>query len=111
MIAEDTPGFCRLAESSGISVRRLRRLGVVGEINYQPFDGEGRIVERSELRALMGRLLSVDGQRLRELSRRRDRFVIAVAGGKAKRAAVAGALRGRFMNVLVTDAELAASLT
>src|SRR5262249_757149 len=34
MIGEGTPGFCALAESYGLSVKRLRQLGVVGEINY-----------------------------------------------------------------------------
>src|SRR5262245_17560953 len=57
LIAESTPGFCSLAESYGVSVKRLRQLGVVGEINYQPFDGEGRVVDRPELRALMRRVL------------------------------------------------------
>src|SRR5205807_5530845 len=42
-IAEQTPGFCSLAETYGVSVRRLRELGVVGEINYQPFDVEGHL--------------------------------------------------------------------
>jgi len=36
-----------------VSVKRLRQLGVVGEINYQPFDAGGRIVDRPELRVLM----------------------------------------------------------
>lgn len=109
-IGEQTPGFCALAESYGISVRRLRQLGVVGEINYQPFDAAGRIVDHPELRALMRRVLSVDGDRLQALSERADRHVVAVAGGKAKVEAVRGALRGRFMNVLVTDEDVAAAL-
>jgi DNA-binding transcriptional regulator LsrR (DeoR family) len=109
-IGEQTPGFCSLAESYGVSVRRLRQLGVVGEINYQPFDDDGRIVDRPELRALMRRILSVDGARLQALSRRDDRHVVAVAGGRAKAAAVRGALRGRFMNVLVTDEDCASTL-
>ncbi|HXH83269.1 MAG TPA: sugar-binding domain-containing protein, partial [Candidatus Tectomicrobia bacterium] len=88
LIAEGTPGFCTLADAYGLSVRRLRQLGVVGEINYQPFDADGRIVDRPELRALMHRVLSVEGERLRELSRRDDRWVIAVAGGRPKRDAV-----------------------
>src|SRR5919201_1144057 len=103
LIAEQTPGFCSLAESYGVSVKRLKQLGVVGEINYQPFDSEGRIVDRPELRALMHRVLSVEGERLRAMSRRDDRYVIAVAGGRAKVDAVRGALKGHFMNVLVTD--------
>ena len=110
LIGEQTPGFCSLAESYGVSVKRLRQLGVVGEINYQPFDAAGAIVDRRELRALMHRVLSVDAARLQALSRRADRYVIAVAGGKAKLEAVRGALRGRFMNVLVTDQDVAAGL-
>jgi deoxyribonucleoside regulator len=110
LIAESTPGFCSLAESYGVSVKRLRQLGVVGEINYQPFDADGRIVDRPELRALMHRVLSVEGERLRTLSRRDDRHVIAVAGGRSKVDAVRGALRGRFMNVLVTDEDCANGL-
>ncbi|MGH7309897.1 MAG: sugar-binding transcriptional regulator [Candidatus Rokuibacteriota bacterium] len=106
-IAEQTPGFCSLAESYGVSVRRLREMGVVGEINYQPFDAEGRIVDQPELRALMRRVLSVPGDRLQDLSRSGDRSVIAVAGGRGKIEAVRGALRGRFMNVLVTDEDVA----
>jgi deoxyribonucleoside regulator len=110
LIGEQTPGFCALAESYGVSVKRLKQLGVGGEINYQPFDRDGVIVDRPELRALMHRVLSVDGARLQALSRRADRYVIAVAGGLAKLDAVRGALRGRFMNVLVTDQGVAAAL-
>ena len=110
LIGEQTPGFCALAESYGVSVKRLRQLGVVGEINYQPFDEAGAIVDRPELRALARRILSVDGDRLRALSRQDDRYVIAVAGGKSKVEPVRGALRGRFMNVLVTDEDAATAL-
>ena len=110
LIGEGTPGFCSLAESYGISVKRLLQLGVVGEINYQPFDEEGRIVDRPELRALMRRVLSVPGDRLQALSRRDDRYVVAIAGGRAKLEAVRGAVAGRFMNVLVTDEDVAAAL-
>jgi len=110
LIGEQTPGFCSLAESYGVSVQRLRQLGVVGEINYQPFDAEGRIVDRRELRALSRRLLSVEGDRLQALSRREDRHVVAVAGGRAKVTALRGALHGRFVNVLVTDGDAAVAL-
>lgn len=110
LIGEQTPGFCSLAESYGVSVRRLRQLGVVGEINYQPFDAQGTLVDRPELRVLMRRILSVEGSRLQALSRRDDRYVVAVAGGRAKVEAVRGALRGRFMNTLVTDEDCAARL-
>jgi deoxyribonucleoside regulator len=110
LIAENTPGFCSLAESYGVSVRRLRQLGVVGEINYQPFDAEGRIVDRRELKLLSHRILSVEGDRLQALAKRDDRSVIAVAGGRGKVDAVRGALRGHFVNVLITDEDCARGL-
>jgi DNA-binding transcriptional regulator LsrR (DeoR family) len=55
----------------------------------------------------MRRVLSVTGDGLQELSRRQDRSVVAVAGGRGKIDAVRGALRGRFMNILVTDEDVA----
>jgi DNA-binding transcriptional regulator LsrR (DeoR family) len=109
-IGEQTPGFCSLAESYGVSVRRLRQLGVVGEINYQPFDAGGAVVDHPELRILMHRVVSVDSRRLQALSRHDERYVIAVAGGKGKAEAVRGAVNGKFMNVLVTDEDVALTL-
>jgi len=103
-------GIFSLAVSYGVSVRRLRQLGVVGEINYQPFDASGQVVDRPELRILMHRVLSVDSGRLQALSRREDRHVIAVAGGRGKADAIRGAVNGRFMNVLVTDEDVATAL-
>src|SRR3989454_456027 len=110
MIAEQTPGFCSLAESYGVSVKRLRQLGVVGEINYQPFDAGGRIVDRPELRVLMHRILSVEGSRLQTLSRRPDRHVVAVARGRAeldavRRVPVAVGAADRLGDDRVDDAE------
>src|SRR4030095_12943443 len=101
----DTPGFCSLAESYGVSVKRLRQLGVVGEINYQPFDHEGHIVDRPEPRALMRRVLSVEGARLQALSQRDDRHVVAIAGGRTKLVVVRGAVCGKVLTVLVTPAD------
>jgi DNA-binding transcriptional regulator LsrR (DeoR family) len=110
LIAEATPGFCSLAEFYGVSVRRLRALGVVGEINYHPFDRQGRTLDRRELRPLTQRVLAVPPSRLRELSARYGKLVVAVAGGADKREAITGAMRGRFANVLVTDEDTAAFL-
>jgi deoxyribonucleoside regulator len=110
LIGVATAGFCSLAEFHGVSLRRLRALGVVGEINYHPFDKNGEIVDKSALRPLTRRLLGVSAGRLRELSAAPGRLVIAVAGGPDKREAILGAMRGRFANVLVTDDETAAAL-
>jgi DNA-binding transcriptional regulator LsrR (DeoR family) len=110
LIGEATAGFCSLAAFYGVSVRRLRALGVVGEINYHPYDRNGVIVDRKELRPLTQRVLAVAPGRLRELSAEYGKLVIAVAGGADKREAIQGAMRGRFANVLVTDEDTATAL-
>jgi DNA-binding transcriptional regulator LsrR (DeoR family) len=110
MIGEATAGFCSLAEFYGVSVRRLRALGVVGEINYHPFDRDGKLLDRKELRPLTQRVLAVPPSRLRELSTQYGKLVIAVAGGPDKHAAILGAMRGRFANVLVTDEDTAEAI-
>jgi deoxyribonucleoside regulator len=110
LIGEATAGFCSLAAFYGVSVRRLRALGVVGEINYHPYDRDGVVVDRKELRPLTQRVLAVTPARLRELSATYGKLVIAVAGGPDKRAAILGAMRGRFANVLVTDEDTAGAL-
>ena len=110
MIGEATAGFCSLAEFYGVSVRRLRALGVVGEINYHPFDRDGALIDRKELRPLTQRVLAVPPSRLRDLSAQYGKMVIAVAGGPDKHAAILGAMRGRFANVLVTDEDTAEAL-
>jgi deoxyribonucleoside regulator len=110
MIGEATAGFCSLAEFYKVSVRRLRALGVVGEINYHPFDQHGDLIDRRELRPLTQRVLAIPPSRLRDLSAQYGKLVIAVAGGPDKREAILGAMRGRFANVLVTDEETAETL-
>jgi DNA-binding transcriptional regulator LsrR (DeoR family) len=110
MIGEATAGFCSLAEFYGVSVRRLRALGIVGEINYHPFDRDGKLIDRKELRPLTQRVLAVLPSRLRDLSAQYGKLVIAVAGGPDKREAIRGAMRGRFANVLVTDEDTAEAL-
>ncbi len=110
MIGEATAGFCSLAEFYGVSVRRLRALGVVGEVNYHPFDRDGALIDRKELRPLTQRVLAVPPSRLRDLSAQYGKLVIAVAGGPDKHAAILGAMRGRFANVLVTDEDTAEAL-
>jgi deoxyribonucleoside regulator len=110
MIEEATAGFCSLAEFYGVSVRRLRALGIVGEINYHPFDRNGELLDHRELRPLTRRVLAIPPSRLRELSTQYGKLVIAVAGGRDKREAILGAMRGRFANVLVTDEETAEAL-
>jgi DNA-binding transcriptional regulator LsrR (DeoR family) len=79
----------------------LRARNVAGDIALQFFDGEGQKVHHP----LDNRIVGTDLERIRGLSR-----VIGVAGGAEKLQVVRAALRGRLINVLVTDLQTAQRL-
>lgn len=81
--------------------RELARGGAVGDICLRFFDADGQPVAC----ALNDRVMGIDLETFRGVPRR-----IAVAGGPSKVDAIAGALRGGWVNVLVTDIATARSL-
>ena len=87
-----------LAASGNVFTERelaeLRELGAVGDICLRYFDAGGAPVAS----ALDARVIGIDLERLR-----RPKRAVALAGGPRKSAAILGALRGRFVNVLITD--------
>ncbi|RPJ31099.1 MAG: MarR family transcriptional regulator, partial [Planctomycetaceae bacterium] len=109
-VGPETPGFCSIAESYGVSPQKLKAMKVVGEINYQPFDGEGHLVREAEIEGLTKRVIAVAAERLREMTRQHGKLVIAVAGGHYKIEAIRGALLGKVCNVLITDEAVAQAL-
>jgi DNA-binding transcriptional regulator LsrR (DeoR family) len=80
------------------AVAELREDEAIGEILISPFDAAGRIVA-PRFRA---RTIAVDAAGLG-----RAATAIGVAAGPSKVAPVLGALRGRFISTLVTDAPTA----
>ena len=72
----------------------LRDAGAVGDILLHFFDRNGQAVETS----LNNRVVSMSLPQLRQVDR-----AVGVAGGRRKRAAILGALRGDLINVLITD--------
>ncbi|MBI5715837.1 MAG: sugar-binding transcriptional regulator [Chloroflexi bacterium] len=72
---------------------RLRSRKAVGDICVRFFDVNGKACANA-VRGVVG----VDLTQLRKAKR-----VIGVAGGAAKAEAILGALRGRYVNVLITD--------
>jgi lsr operon transcriptional repressor len=78
--------------------RGLRERGVVGDILGQFFDADGNVVELP----IHDRRIGIDLSDLRRIPK-----VVGVAGGRHKAEAILGALRGGFLDVLVTN-ELAA---
>jgi DNA-binding transcriptional regulator LsrR (DeoR family) len=75
-------------------LRQLQELGAVGDICLRFFDEHGVPVSSP----LDERVIGMDLERLKKPKR-----TVALAGGPRKFKAIQGALRGRFVNVLITD--------
>jgi len=82
-------------------LRELARAGAVGDVLGYQFDLHGRVLDIS----LNRRLIAANQQMLSQIPK-----VVGVAGGLAKASAILGALRGKFINVLITDARTAAEI-
>ena len=87
-----------LAESGNVfsqaELDQLRQAGAVGDILLRFFDADGRLVDSG----LDKRVISMGLEQLRTVDR-----AIGIAGGRRKYCAILGALRGRWINILVTD--------
>ncbi|NMO54662.1 sugar-binding transcriptional regulator [Actinoplanes sp. TBRC 11911] len=81
--------------------QRLREAGAIGDVCMRFFDEEGRHVAS----ALDDRVLGIGSDTLRQVPRR-----VGVAGGERKYRAIRAALRGGWLNVLITDQETATEL-
>ncbi len=79
----------------------LRSLGGVGDVCLHYFDAAGDPVRSS----LDERVLGIPATLLRNVPRR-----IGVAGGMRKLEAIRAALRGGWINILITDSQVAAAL-
>ncbi|MEU9885891.1 sugar-binding domain-containing protein [Sphaerisporangium sp. NPDC051011] len=81
--------------------RQLQELGAVGDVCTRYFDAEGRAVEAD----FDDRIIGITPDQLRAVDRR-----IGVAGGASKLAAIRGAARGGWINILITDVDVARAL-
>jgi len=79
----------------------LRAAGAVGDVCLRFFDEDGTIVDTG----LDERVLGISTEELRAVPRR-----IGIAGGERKFAAIRAAVRGGWVNVLITDAATAQKL-
>ena len=80
------------------AMAEIRAGGAVGEVLIAPFAIDGRLVAES----LRARTIAFDARALSSVS-----LSIGVAEGQGKLAPILGALRGGFLNVLVTDVRTA----
>lgn len=81
--------------------RRLKAMGAVGDVCARYFDAMGEPVAAP----FNDRLIGIDLAQLSKVERR-----IGVAGGLNKVAAIRGAVRGGWINILITDVEVARDL-
>jgi DNA-binding transcriptional regulator LsrR (DeoR family) len=72
----------------------LRRRNAVGDILMRFFDSHGNLVRTG----LENRVISMDLEQLSKVSR-----AVGIAGGERKYAGILGALRGGWVNILITD--------
>lgn len=79
----------------------LTRLGAVGDICFRYFDAQGVPIKSP----LMQRVIGIEPTTLKSVER-----VVGVAGGKKKSQAILGALRGGWVDVLITDRRTAEML-
>lgn len=75
----------------------LQRVGVVGDVCGWHFDIQGRIVDTYLNRCI----ISLDPTAIKKIP-----HVVGVAVGRPKALAILGAIRGGFINVLVTDSAM-----
>lgn len=103
-IGAPTPDSLLLRDGSILSRQELDDLlqkGTVGDIALRFFDAQGQPIQ-SEIDQ---RVIGITLEQLK-----RSRRVVGVAGGPGKFAAILGALRGKFINVLITDSLTAEKL-
>ena len=86
---------------SGEAMMQLKALGVVGDIALRFFDGDGWAVDHE----INDRIIGLDLEQIKKVPR-----VIGVAGGAEKLEVIRAALRGKIVDVLVTDDQTAGKL-
>lgn len=98
-VAPTRSSFLRTGYLTAAELDGIRKTGAVGDICGTHFDAEGRILDIDVNRRVVG----VDLQELIDSSCR----IVAVSGGRVKARAIAGALRGNLVDVLITDSSAA----
>jgi deoxyribonucleoside regulator len=97
---DDSAPFIRYGHLSGEDQKRLLQAGAVGDVSGRFFDIHGEPVS-----VLDDRLIAIERENLAQIP-----TVIAIAAGPDKYAAIQGALRTGYVNVLITDESVAREL-
>ncbi len=113
--AADHPGPALSAffKSYHLDPVELMNRGVVGMINYQFLDAEGRLLTAKEipdLGIIEASLVRISLDDVKKAARTFGRSIIGIAGGSFKTKALRAALRGGYINVIITDVNVAEKL-
>jgi DNA-binding transcriptional regulator LsrR (DeoR family) len=90
--------LCHAGYSDELGIQGLQRLGAVGDVLGHFFDPDGLPVPNP----IEDRLMALSLDELRDIP-----TVICAAGGLPKVPSILGALRGGYVNVLITDEDTA----
>jgi len=99
-----TPNSTTMKENNIITrdeIQKLKELGAVGDIALHFYNADGKNIHSD----IEERIIGVDMETLRSLER-----VVVIAGGSEKFEAILGAIRGGFVNTLITDSSTAEKL-
>jgi len=88
-------------EANSADIEELSSLGAVGDICLRYFDAEGRMVDSKFDRRVIG----ISPERIRKIGN-----TVVVGGGIEKLEAIRAALKGGWINALITDSVVASEL-
>ena len=86
----------------------LRSRDIVADLGFRLIDRDGEVIRDELCRAIADKVAAPEPERLAELSQRDGHFVIAIACGEEKAAAVRAT--HRYYNVLITDERCAEAI-
>jgi DNA-binding transcriptional regulator LsrR (DeoR family) len=93
-LGQEAPSLIWRGYLTATDLARLQRMGAVGNMCAQFFDAQGRMLDIDLNRRSIS--IGLDGLATCKL-------VVAAAGGRKKAAAILGALRGGYVDVLISD--------
>jgi len=93
-LSDETSGMIWLGYLDANDIRYLKENGAAGHMCAQHFDIQGRVMDID----LNRRTIGMDINALKGID-----TVIAIAGGEVKGNAILGAIRGGYLDVLITD--------
>ncbi|MCG8478997.1 MAG: hypothetical protein MI724_07870 [Spirochaetales bacterium] len=98
---EEVSGLLRTGLITRDELANMRAAGIVGDVAGRHFDLNGMVVDH----IVNDRIVACHEDVIRAIPQR-----IGVGGGKTKVPAISAALRGEFLNVLITDSGVASAL-